>query len=531
MDALTKSISESRAFETATRDAIRQKGVVGASLDGVGGSLGIFGNSAVQRKYNQFEGWSYAAIHALALEGAGQPVRIGRLVGEEEMEEEEERKVRPGRLVNKSVMPKTIHKSPEMEWELIEGGPLMDVLDHPNPLQDRWQFVYSCIANLNLTGIAYIVGGVNEEGRFEIYALPSSWVAPVAKEGDPFAYFRVGDPNKPQEMADLPKENVAFIKLPNPANPLSHLAPLSAQMPAVRIDQHIQYSQEKFFENGIFPSMALTIGKNPHPDIPGGGTRPLLNSAQRRQIFAAIEKVYSGFQNYGRPIILDGLIESVERLSATSTEMGWDKSEDKIRTRILSAFGVHPFLLGEPMNVGGHAQAAKIYQVFHNRVNTFLELISGAVTKLTQNLRVETEKLYIWWELCKSADEEIRSKQLMYAHKEGAITNNELRAEIGFSPVEEETNRSRLLNLPNTINSVVSLLSGVQTGTISSGAAAKILALFLQIEEEEAQAMVVGGETETEVMQEAVEGLRAAVSALGASPKMLANLFDERIRK
>jgi hypothetical protein len=99
-----------------------------------------------------------------------------------------------------------------------------------------------------------------------------------------------------------------------------------------------------------------------------------------------------GVANYGEPAIVDGMIESVTRLSATQNEMGWEKSEDKIRTRILSAFGVHPYILGEPVGVGGYAQVVNIEKRFYKRVNTFLDMLSTVVTNFVGPMTAKTTK-------------------------------------------------------------------------------------------------------------------------------------------
>ena len=54
---------------------------------------------------------------------------------------------------------KTVHS----ELEIIKDHPLVDALERPNPIQCRWQFVYSFFANLDLTGWSYIVVDKDED--------------------------------------------------------------------------------------------------------------------------------------------------------------------------------------------------------------------------------------------------------------------------------------------------------------------------------------------------------------------------------
>ncbi|MDQ6959976.1 MAG: phage portal protein, partial [Mariprofundaceae bacterium] len=353
MDALQQSLARTRGIVSAAHSRALQMKDAGVlaetiAMSGAGNAFGNFKNQGADRqRYGLFRGWLYAAINALASEAAGQSVHLGRLLGAEP--NPELRAVPPARKAwFRSRMTATAEsKTAHGELEVIQSHPLLDSLERPNPVQHRWQFVYNFVANLNLTGWSYIIGDTDEDGRPQFYALPTTWIKPDHKEG-PFSRFFIVDPKKP--TGDMGKEpldrtQVAFAHLPNPSDPLSALAPAQAQIMAIRIDDHIQASQERFFENGIFPSVIVTIGKNPHPDVPGG-VRPRLSGAQRRQVHGAIRKEMSTVANYGNPAIVDGLIESITRLSATQNEMGWEKSERVIKERILSAFAVHEYILG-----------------------------------------------------------------------------------------------------------------------------------------------------------------------------------------
>lgn len=557
MNALQTALTKQRARITTLHSQYTGAKAAGTIDLGMGGgeSMGgnIFASKAGSERYSLFRGWVYAAINAIASEAAGQPVNIATLKGG--TAEAGERRSIPQR----KELAKLRKKSAEQEWELLYDHPLMEALDNPNPIQGRWQFTYSFIANLCLTGWAYVVGGVGPEGKLEYYSLPTTWITPIHSP-TPFAKFKIQDPSKAASGSEgviLERENVGFAHLPNPANPLGALSPSGAQVAAIRIDDHIQTSQERFFENGIFPSVIVTVGKDPHPDHnPAGGIRPRLSGEQRRQVVGAIRKVMSGVSNYGNPAIVDGLIEKIERVSATSTEMGWDKSEDKVRTRILSAFGVHPYILGEPVSVGGYAQAAKIEERFCKRVNTYLEMLSNLMTSLS-GLAQSSEKIYVWWEPCASSDPSLRSMNLREARKNGDITKNELRAELGFPPDDSgigSDTRAPLLDTVGGMTGYVSIATAVGQGMMSAEAAAIALATFLQIDVATAASMIGSTVVPTapvatlpspapeedeeglepdeggDVLEGAVAALNAAVKALEVTPSAAASLLDAASR-
>jgi hypothetical protein len=440
MDTLTKSLDRSRGVVSSAREMslhLKASGMLESLAPAQSSFLGDWNNQTSNREgYASYRGWLYSAIHALASEAAGQAVNVGQL-GNPEVASSKPKGSKSYHLSKMTQSAKT--KAANQELEVLLEHPLLTALEHPNPIQQRWQFVYSFVANLNLTGWAYVVANKTEDGSIEFYSLPTSWVRPDHKEG-PFSRFYIINPNRPGSYADakpLTREQVAFAHLPNPSDPLSALAPINSQMSAVRIDNQIQTSQEKFFENGIFPAVVVTMGKGPFSDTQG---RPVLTGVQRRQITGAIRKVMGGVSNYGNPAIVDGLIEKIDRLSATQNEMGWNKSEDKVRTRILSAFGVHPYILGEAVGVGGYAQVAKIEERFCKRVNVFLDFLSSVVGSFTETLFPE-EKLIVWWEAAKPNDPQLNWQKTQFARENGDISQNELRADIGYPP-DEDNNES-----------------------------------------------------------------------------------------
>jgi hypothetical protein len=462
----------------------------------------------------------YSAVHTLAVAAAGQPVVVASVKGAEVEPGEEERRA-PARMkhfLEQKMPPRMRMKAANQELEVQVQHPLLDLLDRPNSVQDRWQFVYSFIANLNLTGWAYIVGGENSEGQMELWSLPTSWVIPSHKEG-PFSSFKIVNPKDPARAANAPvlgRENVTFAYLPDPGNPLSALAPATAQLNALRIDDHIQTSQERFFEMGVFPSVVITVGKDPHPDVPSG-IRPRLSPAQRRQVMGAISRQWQGVHNYGAPAVVDGLIERIDRWSATANEMGWDKSEDKIKTRILSAYAVHPLLMGEPISVGGYAQAAVIKQIFCDRVNSFLGMLSVMMSNFAGPMVQQGELLKVWWEMCEPRDPQLESQNWREARKNGDVTRNEFRARLGLPPDETAVeNRSALLSTVGGMTGAVQILTAMGNGFITPDTAAGLLALFFEIDEAEAKRLVGSGDARTagqavEVLEEAVRQLKEPV--------------------
>jgi len=521
--ALAKAMARSRSVaDMAHRQAMNLKSVdLSQAMLPLDGGFGLLQNVAkTQRRLNQFRGWLYAAVNVLAAEAAGQPVCIGKL-----KKPVSERTVGP-RSTKSHLLARMTEsarrKSVNANVELVTEGDLIDLLERPNPVQNRWQFVYSFVANLNLTGWAYVVHDT-EGGRSNYYSLPSTWVRPSHKKG-PFSEFYIVNPNKPEDAGKqkpLDRSQVSFAYLPDPSNPLSAMAPSASQDLAVQIDEKIQSSQVNFFDQGVMPSVVITIGRDPHPSVPASaGTRPRLTQTQRRQVTGAIQKVMGGVANYGNPAIIDGLIERIDRLSMGQNEMGWDKSEIRARTRILSAFAVHPYLLGEHMP-GSMAQAAVIEKRFYKRVNTFLDMLGTVVTGLLNDNRdTDTAELVVWWEKCIAEDPSLRAKMIEKGRLNNDITRDEFRAELGFAPAEDaEAKKSKLLETVGGMDGAVKIFNALGQGALTSASAIQLFMRFFDLTEEEARLLVGGSEEggeeeEAEVVELAREELVRALAAL-----------------
>jgi len=312
-----------------------------------------------------------------------------------------------------------------------------------------------------LTGFGFVVGGETEDGTYELYSIPTTWIRPDHSDG-PYSKFYIVNPANPSTWTStepLTSDQVAFAYFPNPSDPMAALAPARAVSRAVTIDDHIQNSQSMFFENGVFPSVVVTVGSNPHPDVPAG-VRPRLTANQRRQVYAAIRKVSGGVSNYGTPAIVDGLIEKIERLSATQNEMGWEKSEQTVKQRIMSAFGVHPFILGENIP-GSYAQAYIVQELFYKKVNTYLNLLSTMLTDFL-NPFVD-DNIEIWYDECVAKDPSMEKAMWEGARNRDDVTQNEFRAFMGLPP--DEDRKEAVIN-KSSIQTVAALAAQVGAGSL-----------------------------------------------------------------
>ena len=522
------STQNSVVAERATKAAANRRGGGGMPDISRGAAAGgsMFGNNESQRisqNYALFKHWTYVAINAIARRLAGQPIGMGRVnkaassgkgvlisvkdaVGAVTPEAKAEQIKTAERLRSDKRCRWKAGKFPPMVMtkatdpdalEIITNHEILDALEKPNAVQHKAQFLYCIAASLYITGVAYIISGVGEDGRKEYWAIPSTWLEPVHNDKDGLfcAYKMRTNPMKEPET--IPAEVVGRIYFPDPADLKSVLSPLKTVTMAIKTDDKIQTSQEQMFEQGIFPNVVLTVGKQAGPD--GTQARPVLSGAQTRQLLRAVRQRWMQTGGAGDPAIVDGLIESITKLSNVPAEMDWLNSGQQVKSRIFQAFNVNPIVVGE-ITPSNRAQAVEADKNFcSNAVNPVCDAISTCLTDLTNREgtggagnAAGAENLLVWIEPAIPIDEDQKLRKWQVGLQYNAVKKDEYRGEmLNLPPSEDEgANQSALLSTVGGIQGALAIVTAVGQGQIDPEAAVQMLIVFFQLEEDVARGMV-----------------------------------------
>src|SRR5262249_38155193 len=147
-------------------------------------------------------------------------------------------------------------------------------------------------------------------------------------------------------------------------------------------DVALQQAQERAFLLGLFPGLAVVIGKQAAASLTGTpGERPLLTKEQRLSIITALKQAYRGSRNYDEPIILDALIEDVKKVTQNPREMDFLNSGNATKERVTQGFGTNPIVMGE-IEGANRASAIVADRIFCDvTINPKIELISQCLTR------------------------------------------------------------------------------------------------------------------------------------------------------
>lgn len=408
MDSLARAFSESDRMYHAAKAA---SGTAPAMLTGsMPNMLGLQrdGLGKHSEQYRHFRGWAYVAIRAIASRIAGQDIFVGRVAS----------KPKPGRKLS---LPNSL-KSIGDRLEPLESHWLIDTIDNPNPIMVRWSLLFSTVASMLLTGRGYWwFSGVGD--KLQVWPIPAHWMT----AGDPFRGTWKLRPYGGIEEFEIDGGDVAAFVLPDPSNPFGSVSPLQSQALAVSTDEEIQNAQHDAFINGITPQLAFRIGNLPGAMPDDAAQKPVLTGEQRSEIVELVKRLYSGQSGKHHPVIIDGMIEGVDRIGNTVEEMGFLDSGKQTKARIMQAFGVNPIITGEIQDAN-RAQAVVAQQQFCEQINPLIELMSQTLTCwLSQRT---SERLVAWIDPCRAEDPEQKLAEWKAARASGDVTQNEFRRNV-----------------------------------------------------------------------------------------------------
>lgn len=226
----------------------------------------------------------------------------------------------------------------------LNNHPLLRLLKAPNPKDAYCGFFHSLYTYKLISGNAFIQAvGPKGEAPQELHLLRPDRVAVIAgKHAMPSGYrYSVSDSHKDYPVDPISGHSaILHVKNFHPAHDWYGLSPVEAA--AYSIDQHNQSSawNQALLQNGARPSGALVVRAQ-------GGESGTLSDDQYVRLRQQMDEQFSGSDNAGRPLLLEGGLEWKE-MSLSPQDMDFVQAKHSAARDIALAFGVPPQLLGIP---------------------------------------------------------------------------------------------------------------------------------------------------------------------------------------
>lgn len=314
----------------------------------------------------------------------------------------------------------------------LEDHALISLLKQPNPLQGGAEFFESVYSYYLIAGNSYLesVKGMGQT-PLELWSLrPDRMRIIPGQHGLPEAYrYQTGGQTVDFRADPLTGDaNILHLKTFHPLDDFYGMSPLEAA--AFSIDQHNDAAKWNagLLQSGARPSGAL-VYKPAH-----GDASDVLTDDQRQALKNELESYFSGAENAGRPLVLEGGLDWRD-MSLSPKDMDWLAGKDVSAREIALAFHIPPQLIGIQGSL-----------TFANFEQARLALFDDAVLPLVNHVKDELNR---WLAPCFGSDITIdydpdgiealsprREKIWERVTAADFMTVNEKRAALGMSPLE-----------------------------------------------------------------------------------------------
>jgi len=294
----------------------------------------------------------------------------------------------------------------------------MSLLDRPNPFLTRYDLFMMTVQNLELVGEAFwLLLKDNQKNILGIAPLNPTRMELELENGLPKRWLYGPERGKGIEL--LPEDVVVF-RYPNPINPYRGLSPLKAVAVAGDTDLYAAKWNRNFFYNAAAPSAAIISDKR-------------LSDEEFKRLKAQIEKMYQGLDNAHKTILLENGLD-FKPVQLSHKDMEFLELRRFTRTEIAAVFGVPLSKLGISEEVNRATAFVNDYTFAKNTLTPKLKLIADA---LNHQLLVHFgEDLAFEFDSVIPQDEEFQMKKYIEFAKQGIMTINEIRDELGLPPVD-----------------------------------------------------------------------------------------------
>jgi HK97 family phage portal protein len=320
----------------------------------------------------------------------------------------------------------------------VDKHALLDLLYNPSPTQSQVEWFQALYSYLLISGNNYMlsVGGDNTPPT-ELYNLrPDRIKIRSGSRAMPVAYDYVlrgqivESYNVDQATGD---SKIKHIKLFNPLDDYYGMSPIQAS--SVDIDQHNLANKHNvnLLKNGARPSGAVIF--NPK-DETGGHVQ--LSDVQRNQLINDVNQRFSGTNNAGKPMLLEGDFQWKE-MGLSPKDMDFIQLKNMSAKDIALVYGVPSQLIGIPDSQTYSNFAEAKLALYNETIIPLLDKIQGDLNEwLVPQFKDESLELRYDIDSIPAMAEQRRRvfESVTIGVKDGILTRNEAREQLGYEPME-----------------------------------------------------------------------------------------------
>ena len=286
------------------------------------------------------------------------------------------------------------YKETNGNLEKMPNHELEQLIENPNPRQSGRSFRKEFVTQYLIGGNCFLFGtgldGTKKQKPKELYILSPDKMEVIRGDQLPAAYRYKPSADK---VTDYPvdritgKSAVLHIKTPNPLDTLIGLPPLAAAAYGVDIFNSGMRWNKKLLDNDCRPSGALTVEDS-------DGKPRALSDEQYKALKEELASHYSGANNAGRPLLLEGGLKWQE-MGISPKDMDFQENILMASRFIASVFNVPPQLV----NIKGESTYSNYEQAqLSFWADTVLPLLGSMLEDINRWLSPMYDGVYLWYD-------------------------------------------------------------------------------------------------------------------------------------
>lgn len=296
---------------------------------------------------------------------------------------------------------------------------LIDLMNHCNPFQSRYQFFYLGMQYKLLVGEQF--WQLNFDGGrkpVEMWQAPPAYMTVVP---DATKYIGGYIYKRGQYEQRFNTDEIIHIKTPNPYNEYRGLSPAQALTVDLDSERFAARYQQKFFFNDASPGLILEF---PPDQMPPAETR--------KELAQEWDERFKGFRNRGKTAFLWG--GKANTITMTNKDMDFEKLRKLSRDLIAGAYHVPPSIMGVTDAVNRSNAESSLYTFAMYCVNPELAEIRECLNK--ELVPMFGDNLYLDYENPVPEDNAANVLNSTNLYKSSIITKNEARIMVDLEPVD-----------------------------------------------------------------------------------------------
>lgn len=304
---------------------------------------------------------------------------------------------------------------------------ILSLLQNPNPFVSGTDLMEELITHILVNGNAYILKIEVDDIPRELYILRPDRVSVLIANKTIIGYRYTADGQNQDYFInqDTGKCSVLHIKNFHPLNDVYGFPTMGVAMQSIKQHWHATQWNCALLKNSARPSGALIVKNAPNNT---------LTEEQYLRIKEQVDELYSGYQNSGKPVLLEGGLEWKE-MSISPKDMDFVEIKNSAARDIALSFGVPSQMLGIP---GDNTYSNLVEARIAMWEQTILPTLDRVIDYFNKWL-VNTNNLFLSYNKDDiSALVSRREKIWSYINDADFMTSDEKRKALGLGPTPSQ---------------------------------------------------------------------------------------------